>query len=161
MKSTVIPERPEYRPFPPGPSAESARAIAVTMLGRLGDLDPRGYPKHARSLTARAARQRMILLAVILGIAASASLLTLPRVFRPDGAHHRQAGTGPSLDAAARARNLAAAWVARWVSTSADVACDPDMCQLLEAHDISPGKSGRWDLEPPIRSTRKSWWRRP
>ncbi len=146
VKSTVIPERPEYRPFPPGPSAEGARAVAVTMLGRFGDLDPRGYPKHARSLTARAARQRMLLLAVILGIAASASLVALPRVFRPHGADHRQAGTGPSLDASARARNLAAAWVGKWVSRSADVACDPGMCQLLEAHDVSSGEI--WPMAP-------------
>lgn len=110
------------------------------MAGRLGDTDPRGYPRHARSLTARALRQRVLLLVVVMAFAASASAVILPGALGHKVSHSRRPHSDHLLSAAAKARNLAAGWIAKWVSASADVACDPTMCNVLVAHHVASGE---------------------
>jgi hypothetical protein len=104
---------------------------------------PRGYPRHARSLSARAMRQRMLLIAAVLAAAAISSVVVGPRIFsgissvgRPDP---RRAAPGPSPGqiAAAAARAAAARWIHQWVAANADIACDPVMCQALMGHGIA------------------------
>lgn len=139
-RQPIRPGGPGYRPFPPGPDVNGARVIDFAMAGRMESADLRGYPRHARSLTARALRQRILLLFAVMGLAATVSVVVLPGGLGHKVALTRRArshpGAAPSLSAATRARSLAAAWIARWVSGSADVACDPIMCQALIAHGI-------------------------
>lgn len=66
--------------------ADSSRAIDNALEGRLGH--SRGYPKHARSLPARAMRQRVLALAAIVATGAVGSV-SVPSVF-----HHRVRGHG-------------------------------------------------------------------
>lgn len=103
----------------------------------------RGYPRHARSLSARAMRQRVLLIALVLALATTGSVLLGPRIFsgtssagRPD---HRRAAPKPSPAqlAAASARTEAATWIHSWVAANADLACDPVMCQALMVHGIA------------------------
>lgn len=104
---------------------------------------PRGYPRHARSLSARAMRQRLLLVALVLAVAAIGSAVAGPRIFsgaisvsRPGP---RRAGPSPSPAqlAAAASRNGAASWIRKWVAANADIACDAVMCQALLAHGIA------------------------
>ena len=136
----ITPGGPEYRPFPPGPSVEGPRAIDIAAAGRLGDAEPRGYPKHARSLTARALRQRLLLLAVVMGRAAAASAFIVPNAFTHRVSHTHRAHSDPALLAAMKARSQAAAWIAQWVSASADVGCDQVMCRALLGHGVASGE---------------------
>jgi hypothetical protein len=104
---------------------------------------PRGYPRHARSLSARALRQRLLLFSAVLAVATIGSVVIGPRIFsstsslsRPDP---RRAAPGPSSGqiAAAAARAGAATWIRRWVTANADIACDPVMCHVLVTHGIA------------------------
>jgi hypothetical protein len=119
--------------------ADSSRAIDSALAGRMDDV--RGYPKHARSLTARAMRQRILVLAAILAAAAVISVVEVPSVFR----HHRLVrSVEPSprlaLGAAAAARSDAASWIRSWVSAGAIVACDPLMCGVLASHGVGSAR---------------------
>src|SRR5580658_10181641 len=75
------------RPFRPsaGRAFAGSRAIDSAMAGRARADDARAYPRHARSLAARTVRQRVILLATVLGIAAMASVVAVPKII-----HRRQ-----------------------------------------------------------------------
>src|SRR5579863_1482751 len=107
----------------------------------------RGYPRHARSLSARATRQRVLLIALALAVMTTASVLVGPRVFsrttassgKPDP---RRVAPGPSPGqvAAAAARAQAATWIRQWVGANADVACDPLMCHALQSHGIAAAR---------------------
>jgi hypothetical protein len=110
--------------------------------------NPRGYPRHARSLTQRAMRQRLLLIAMVLAVAAFCSVLEGPRLFGgPSDPHHRRhavpVGPSPAERAADASRNDAASWIRRWVAADAIVACDPVMCQTLVAHGIDPERLQR------------------
>lgn len=103
----------------------------------------RGYPRHARSLPARALRQRLLLFVAVLAVATIGSVVVGPRIFsstnsasRPDP---RRAAPRPSPGqiAAAAARAGAANWIRKWVTASADIACDPVMCHALVTHGIA------------------------
>jgi Protein kinase domain len=50
------------------------------------------------------------------------------------------APTPPAVRAAAAAHTAAARWIAAQASTDAIVSCDPQMCAVLEAHGIPPGR---------------------
>jgi hypothetical protein len=106
----------------------------------------RGYPRHARSLTARAMRQRLLLIALVLAMAAAGSVIEGPRLFGSgnsgDQQNRRQAPVEPSPaeQAAAAARNQAAVWIRQWVAANADVACDPVMCGVLAAHGVAAAR---------------------
>ena len=91
----------------------------------------RPYARHARSLSARSLRQRLIALTLAAAAVAGITLLAVPSVVRIFGSR-----TDPSLQAAVATRNEAAAWVARWVSRGSVVACDPAMCATLHAHGV-------------------------
>ena len=93
----------------------------------------RDYARHARSLSARRARQRVLALALAGIVAAVVTVVAVPRAVRiftakPDVA----------LRQAAAVRNQAATWIVHWVAQSAIVACDPVMCGVLSAHGLSP-----------------------
>lgn len=75
-----------------------------------------------------------------MALAASASAVILPGALGHKVSHSRRPRSDHALSAAAKARNLAAAWIARWVSASADVACDPTMCSALVAHRVASGE---------------------
>jgi hypothetical protein len=97
----------------------------------------RGYPRHARSLSARAMRQRMLLIALALALATAGSIIVGPQLFSGSKQQDplriaRRPNQGQI--AAALARTEAAIWIHRWVAANADVACDPLMCQTLAAH---------------------------
>jgi hypothetical protein len=106
----------------------------------------RGYPRHARSLTARAMRQRLLLITLVLAMAAACSVVEGPRLFGSgssgDQQIRRQAQVEPSPaeQAAAAARNQAAVWIRQWVAANADVACDPVMCDALAAHGVAAAR---------------------
>ncbi len=93
--------------------------------------EDRDYARHARSLSARRARQRVLALALAGIVAVVATVVAGPRAVRmlttrPDVA----------LRAATAARSGAAAWMTQWVARSALVACDPVMCHVLAAHGL-------------------------
>ncbi len=124
---------PEYR-----------RAALNRGLPRPG---PRGYPRHARSLTARAMRQRLLLIALVLALLTAGSIVEGPRLFgggaddQPGQQGRRQAapvGPSPAEREAAAARDDAARWIRHWVAANAIVACDDVMCQALLAHGLAP-----------------------
>jgi hypothetical protein len=93
----------------------------------------RDYARHARSLSARRARQRVLAIALAAIAAAVVTVVAGPRAIRiftprPDA----------GLQQAAVVRNEAAIWINHWVAQSAYVACDPVMCNVLHAHGVSP-----------------------
>jgi hypothetical protein len=90
----------------------------------------RNYARHARSIPARRRRQRVLAIAVAGAVAATIAV-AVPRAI---GIFTRRPHV--SLGIAAAARNRAAAWIVRWVSSSAVVACDPLMCSVLQAHGL-------------------------
>jgi hypothetical protein len=103
---------------------------------------PRGYPRHARSLTARAMRQRWLIFALVLAVATIGSVVAGPRILSSSTVSRsdpRRAAPRPSpaQRAAAAARSGAANWIRQWVAANADVACDAVMCQALLAHGIA------------------------
>jgi hypothetical protein len=124
----------QFRPSA-GRAFAGSRAIDSAMAGRVKADDARAYPRHARSLAARSVRQRVILLATVLGIAAMASVVAVPRII-----HRRQDFDEPVLNAAAAARNEAAAWVDKWIAPGAMVACDPLMCAVLLHDGVGAGQ---------------------
>jgi hypothetical protein len=91
----------------------------------------RPYARHARSMSARSLRQRLIALLLAAAAVAGITLLAVPSVVRIFG-------TRPpaSLRVAVATRDEAAAWVADWVSRGSVVACDPAMCAALNAHGL-------------------------
>jgi hypothetical protein len=91
----------------------------------------RPYARHARSMSARSLRQRLIVLLLAAAAVAGMTLLAVPSVVRIFGTR-----TDPSLRAAVATRDEAAAWVAEWVSRGSVVACDPAMCAALDAHGV-------------------------
>jgi len=93
----------------------------------------RDYARHARSLSARRARQRVLALALAGIVAAVVTVVAGPRAVRIFTAR-----PDVSLQQAAAVRNEAAVWVTGWVAQSALVACDPVMCDVLHAHGVSP-----------------------
>jgi hypothetical protein len=99
-----------------------------------GDED-RDYARHARSLSARRARQRVLVLALAGLVAVVAAVVAGPRAVRMFTARPDVA-----LRAAAAARTGAAGWITQWVAQSAFVACDPVMCGVLRGHGISPAR---------------------
>ncbi len=113
-----------------GRTAGGYRAIDTAMAGRARVDDARGYPRHARSLSARAARQRMLLLASVFGVVVIASVIAAPRIIQ-----HR-VPADPALSAADIARKAAAIWARRWISPSAIIACDPLMCHVLQGAGV-------------------------
>jgi hypothetical protein len=97
-----------------------------------GDGD-RDYARHARSLSARRTRQRVLALALAGIVAAVVTVVAGPRAVRVFTAKPDVA-----VQQVAAVRDDAAVWITRWVAQSAFVACDPVMCGVLKAHDISP-----------------------
>jgi hypothetical protein len=124
----------QFRP-PVGRAFAGSRAIDSAMAGRVRANDGRAYPRHARSLAARTVRQRVILLATVLGIAAIASVVAVPKII-----HRRQDSDELVLNADATARNEAASWVDKWIAPGAVVACDPLMCAVLLHHGVGAGQ---------------------
>ncbi len=92
----------------------------------------RDYARHARSLSARRARQRVLALALAGIVAVVATVVAGPRAVRMFTARPDVA-----LQEAAAARSIAAAWITHWVASGALVACDPAMCKVLGAHGLS------------------------
>ncbi len=134
QQSIVTTESEYWRPAI-GRIADSSRAIDSVLASRLDGV--RGYPRHARSLSARALRQRVLLLAAVLATAAVASVVAIPRAFHHNFlARHKEASSLP-LGAATLARDEAASWIRDWVSISAVVACDPLMCRALASHGVA------------------------
>jgi hypothetical protein len=97
--------------------------------------EDRDYARHARSLSARRARQRVLALALAGIVAVVATVVAGPRAVRMFTARPDVA-----LRAAAAARSGAAAWITHWVARSALVACDPAMCKVLAAHGLSSAR---------------------
>ena len=92
----------------------------------------RDYARHARSLSARRARQRVLALAL-----AGIATVVVTVVAGPRAVRMFTARPDVALREAAAARSSAAAWIAHWVAPSALVACDPAMCKVLAAHGLS------------------------
>ena len=135
QQSIVTTESEYWRPAI-GRIADSSRAIDSALASRLDGV--RGYPRHARSLSARALRQRVLLIAAVLTTAAVASVVAIPRAFHQNFLARHKAASSLPLGAATLARDEAASWIRDWVSISAVVACDPLMCRALEARGIPP-----------------------
>ena len=91
----------------------------------------RPYARHARSLSARSLRQRVIALTLAAAAVAGITFLAVPSVVRILGPQ-----SDASLRAAVAIRDEAAAWVAQWISRGSFVACDPAMCADLHAHGM-------------------------
>jgi hypothetical protein len=125
----------QFRRAPVGRAAGGSRAIDSAAESRARVDGTRAYPRHARSLNARALRQRALLLTLAAGIVAVASTIAVPKIVhgRPDPAE-------PVLREASTARAEAAAWTRRWISPSAIVACDPVMCGILLRAGVPVGE---------------------
>jgi hypothetical protein len=54
--------------------------------------------------------------------------------------HQAPAGGGGALSAAAAARSAAAGWAAQQVAPDAIIACDPQMCSVLQQHGITASR---------------------
>jgi hypothetical protein len=91
----------------------------------------RGYARHARSMTARNARQRVLAVALAGTVIVTVAVLAAPRAVRMFSAP-----PGGPLQTGVAVRERAAAWVARWVSHSAWIACDRVMCSTLRADGV-------------------------
>src|ERR1700683_3927888 len=102
---------PEYRYSPAG---GGPRAIDSAMAWRLRAGNARTYPRHARSLSARAFRQRVFVLGSVLVVAAITSVIAVPKVIHPRLAAVARPAPPLALAAATAARNEAAASVSRW-----------------------------------------------
>ncbi|HUC55836.1 MAG TPA: hypothetical protein VMA95_00435 [Streptosporangiaceae bacterium] len=124
---------PKYR-YSPASGGSRANDGALGGPVRIGDV--RAYPRHARSLSARTVRQRVLVLGSVLVLAAITAVIAVPKSF-----HRRPAAPGqsPALSAAAMVRGEAAEWVSRWVAPGAIVGCDLVMCSLLLKHDLRAG----------------------
>src|SRR5580658_1132253 len=133
-QATAGPE-PAYRRPLAGRAAGGSRAIDSALAGRSRADAERGYPRHARSLTARTVRQRVLVLGAALVVAAIASVLAAPKAIP-----HHQELPDPALAAAAVARDEAAAWVRDWVGVSDTVGCDPQMCAVLQQQGVNSGQ---------------------
>ena len=102
--------------------------------------ESRDYARHARSLSARRARQRVVAMVLAGIVAAVVAIIAGPRAVRmftarPDAAWQE----------AVAVRGEAAVWITHWVAQSAFVACDPVMCKVLGAHGLSPERFVRLD----------------
>jgi hypothetical protein len=138
-RQSIVPE-PECRYSPVG---GSSRAIDSALAGRARAGDARAYPRHARSLTARAVRQRVLVLGSVLLVASFALVIAVPKVVHrrsPPPPPALAPAPGPALALAAVVRNEAAVWVSRWVAPSTIVGCDPLMCSVLLKHDVHVGQ---------------------
>lgn len=142
-QQSIVTTESEYWRAAIGRIADSSRAIDSALVNRMDEA--RAYPKHARSLSARALRQRMLLLAAVLVSAAVASVVALPSMIRHAVAHQHKAAPRLPLGPAALARDeaKAASWIRERVSASAVVACDPLMCGVLAAHGVAPARMQR------------------
>jgi hypothetical protein len=126
---------PEYRYSPAG---GGPRAIDSAMAWRLRAGNARTYPRHARSLSARAFRQRVFVLGSVLVVAAITSVIAVPKVIHPRLAAVARPAPPLALAAATAARNEAAAWVSRWAPGTI-VDCDPIMCSELLKYNLHAG----------------------
>ncbi len=92
---------------------------------------PPRYARHARSLTTRKVRQRIIALTLLGAVVVVFAAAARPamRIFG------RTAPQAPLL-AVSRIRNDAAGWVATWVADGANVGCDAAMCPVLRKHGL-------------------------
>ncbi|HUZ52592.1 MAG TPA: hypothetical protein VMU94_08675 [Streptosporangiaceae bacterium] len=104
----------------------------------------RDYARHARSLSARRARQRVLVLALAGIVVAIGTVVAGPRAVRiltarPDAA----------AQAAVSAREKAAAWIVQWVSNSAMISCDPLMCTVLHARGMPSPRLARIGIDAP------------
>lgn len=163
--SRVEPGRPKLAPPEPPPTASAppsppavndneppwSQVIATTLQLWLGRRLRRGRDAMARP----ARRSRRWLGAIGLAIVVfAAGALTIALVQNNNGGRpaasnggHAHTGrttqpvklSGPALQAAARNRQQAAAWIAAQVSHAAIVSCDPVMCQALAAARFPAG----------------------
>jgi len=136
------------RRTPPVPDTRTAPAPAG-----LAKPPPRTAPARPRKALLR---RRWVLCGLVIlvlgGSVAGTSVLSLAS---RDGTHSGGTATGAAaFKAEARARAAAAVWVAREVSKTAMVSCDPSMCLALEARG-KPAASllvERPPVESPLRS---------
>jgi hypothetical protein len=136
---------------PPEPRV-SAPAPAITPALRADNLAPPWGTVLASTILIWA-RQRfwpgtarwrvigaLIVAAVLFGGGAVTVTLTRGTTAGKGAADSGQAPGGAAIAAAAAARTAAAAWMARQVDPAAIVACDPQMCAVLQRNGIPPGR---------------------
>jgi hypothetical protein len=128
--------------LPPAAAGTIALAACDLLLGELRGQTPRdatlngAHRRHARSWPPRTTFAAVV--AAVLVATAAGVVAWHPR------ASTVRAGAAPPrlsavLDHAAAIRSRTAAWVARQISRTAIVACDPGMCSALLAQGIAPG----------------------
>jgi hypothetical protein len=136
LAAPPAPPAPAEPPAPdPGIAAEAPDAAQEAAAGPAAPepaAPPQDPPQPASPPQWRTRRRRTVIRAVIVVVALAGLLaLMLNR--------HATAATGSGGQASAgeaTSRDQAAAWVAGQVSRAATVACDPQMCQALEARGI-------------------------
>ena len=137
----------------PGPASPAERQAADPVVPRP---DPGPEPSWSKVLgttvqlwlTRRPLRQRILGALVVVLVVFAAGGLTVALVrhsspARPDRAGPGRATSSPAglapVQAAAAARQSAAAWIAAQVSHSTVVSCDPAMCGALQARGFPAG----------------------
>jgi len=129
-------------------SPQDGRALleAAYHLHHVGYQAPNDQPAGRRTLTP--ARRRRLLGLATAGVSVAVVLAVVLSVFLTAQAAGRRPQPGITvtpIDApaggirSAQVRRQAASWVARQVSRSAVVACDPAMCSALQAQGFAPG----------------------
>ncbi|HEY2521440.1 MAG TPA: hypothetical protein VGJ19_15110 [Streptosporangiaceae bacterium] len=109
----------------------------------MGSEDFPAPPLRVSGSGSRHARRGWRLAALALVLAAAAGLawwLTGDRTSAPSPASPASAATSGAPSAAIRARAQAASWIAGEVSDSAIIACDPDLCPVLQQQGIAAGQ---------------------
>jgi hypothetical protein len=106
----------------PGPTAAPAKPAVATAV-----IQPRPAEPESRKAPRRRRLTLLVVAAAIIVGGSAGFMLT------------RQSPSTNAVSPAVILRDHAAAWVAAQVGSSADVSCDPVMCQALQTHGILPG----------------------
>jgi len=139
-------QAPGTAPGRPPPAAErptpSWGAVLVTTVRLWAQRRLRGL----RRLWPASPRWRVISVLILAAVLFCGGAITVALARGSAGnqpAHHQaQAGdgTGGALAAAAAARSAAAGWTAQQVAPDAIIACDPQMCSVLQQHGIAASR---------------------
>ena len=138
-------DRQRSRRFPDGPRAIDSASDSPSDSSDSAPGASRGYARHARSMSARRLRQRVLALALAGAVVAVVTALAAPRAVRM----LTRTNPDPSQRAAVAARHAAVSWITRWVSGSATISCDPLMCTDLREHGIASIRLARIRVDVP------------
>jgi hypothetical protein len=130
----------------PAPAAERPPPSWGAVLATTVRLWSQRRLRGLRRLWPASPRWRVISVLIVAAVLFCGGAITVALARGSTGnqpAHHQaQAGdgTGGALAAAAAARSAAAGWAAQQVAPDAIIACDPQMCSVLQQHGIAASR---------------------